>query len=164
MKERAWHAGIDRGLFASRPHPDYSFLVLFGVLQMARLVIFTNGTIGSQWYHWLTNGTNRTIGRANSTIGITIGTNGITNGTIGKTLNDIGIPLVPLGNPEHTPCWFIIDRHVCLVITQKANSILFKGGLLTERFVFDIKWSGIEIKSKRRIWLLIDAVVNYVNP
>ena len=55
-----------------------------------------------QWYHWLTNGTNCTIGRANGTIGITIGTNGITNGTIGKTLNDIGIPLVPLGNPERT--------------------------------------------------------------
>ena len=29
-----------------------------------------------QWYHWLTNGTNYTIGRANGTIGITIGTNG----------------------------------------------------------------------------------------
>ena len=56
------------------------------------------------WYHWLTNGTNCTIGRANGTIGITIGTNGITNGTIGKTLNDIGIPLVPLGNPERTHC------------------------------------------------------------
>ena len=55
-----------------------------------------------QWYHWLTNGTNCTIGRVNGTIGITIGTNGITNGIIGKTLNDIGIPLVPLGNPEHT--------------------------------------------------------------
>ena len=66
---------------------------------------FTNGTIGSQWYHWLTNGTNCTIGRANGTIGITIGTNGITNGTIGKTLNDIGIPLIPLGNPEHTQYW-----------------------------------------------------------
>ena len=38
---------------------------------------FTNGTIGSQWYHWLTNGTSGTIGRANGTIGITIGTNGI---------------------------------------------------------------------------------------
>ena len=54
---------------------------------------FSNGTIDSQWYHWLTNGT---IGRANGTICITIGTNGITNGTIGRTLNDIGIPLVPL--------------------------------------------------------------------
>ena len=40
---------------------------------------FTNGTIGSQWYHWLTNG--------------------FTNGTIGRTLNDIGIPLVPLVEP-----------------------------------------------------------------
>ena len=60
---------------------------------------FTNGTIGSQWHHWLTNGTNSTIGRANGTIGITIGTNGITNGTIGITLNDIGIPLVPLVEP-----------------------------------------------------------------
>ena len=59
----------------------------------------TNGTIGSQWYHWLTNGTNGTIGRANGTIGITISTNGITNGTIGRTLNDIGIPLVPLVEP-----------------------------------------------------------------
>ena len=57
-----------------------------------------------QWYDWLTNGTNCTIGRANGTIGITIGTNGITVGTIDKTLNDIGIPLVRLGNPEHTPC------------------------------------------------------------
>ena len=60
---------------------------------------FTNGSIGSQWYHWLTNGTNGTIGRANGTIGIIIGTNGITNGTIGRTLNDIGIPLVPLVEP-----------------------------------------------------------------
>ena len=59
-----------------------------------------------QWYHWLTNGTNCTIGRANGTIGITIGTNGITNGTIGKTVNDIGIPLVPLGNPERTLCFY----------------------------------------------------------
>ena len=55
--------------------------------------------IGSQWYHWLTNGAIGTIGRANGTIGITIGTNGITNGTIGMTLNDIGIPLVPLVEP-----------------------------------------------------------------
>ena len=66
----------------------------------------TNGTIGRQWYHCLTNGTNCTIGRANGIIGITVcitlGSNGITNGTIGKTLNDICIPLVPLGNPEHT--------------------------------------------------------------
>ena len=60
---------------------------------------FTNGIIGSQWYHWLTNGTNGTIGRANGTIGLTIVTNGITNGTIGKTLNDICIPLVPLVEP-----------------------------------------------------------------
>ena len=45
-----------------------------------------NGTIGSQWYHCLTNGTNCTIGRANGTIGIAIGTNDITNGTIGITL------------------------------------------------------------------------------
>ena len=67
---------------------------------------FTNGTIGSQWYHWHTNGsnstigrTNSTIGRANGTIGITIGTNVITNGTIVITLNDIGIPLVPLVEP-----------------------------------------------------------------
>ena len=67
---------------------------------------FTNGTIGSQWYHWLTIGTNGiigrangTIGRANGTIGITIGTSGITNGTIDRTLNDIGIPLVPLVEP-----------------------------------------------------------------
>ena len=57
---------------------------------------FTNGTIGSQWYHWLINGT---IGSANGTIGITIGTNGKTNGTIGRTLNEIGIPLVPLVEP-----------------------------------------------------------------
>ena len=53
---------------------------------------FTNGTIGSQWYHWLTKGTNGTIGRANGTICITIGING-------RTLNDIGIPLVPLVEP-----------------------------------------------------------------
>ena len=65
--------------------------VLIGSVRGSR-----NGTI----YHWLTNGTNCTIWRANGTIGITIGTNGITNVTIGKTLNDIGIPLVPLGNPE----------------------------------------------------------------
>ena len=52
---------------------------------------FTNGTIGSKWYNWLTN---YTIGTASGTIGIAIGTNGITNGTIGRTLNDIGIPLV----------------------------------------------------------------------
>ena len=56
---------------------------------------FTNGTIGSKWYHRLTNGTIGTIGRANGTIGIAIGT----NGTIGRTLNDIGIPLVPLVEP-----------------------------------------------------------------
>ena len=56
---------------------------------------FTNGS-GSQWYHWLTNGT---IGGANGTIGMTIGTNGFTNGTIGRTLNDFGIPLVPLVKP-----------------------------------------------------------------
>ena len=52
-----------------------------------------------QWYHWLTNGTNSTIGRANGAIDITIGTKGITNGTIGITLNDIGIPLVKLVEP-----------------------------------------------------------------
>ena len=57
---------------------------------------FTNGTIGSQWYHWLTDGT---IRRANGTIGITIGTNGVYNGTIGRTLNNICIPLVPLVEP-----------------------------------------------------------------
>ena len=61
---------------------------------------FTNGTIGSQWYHWLTI---CTIGRANGTIGITIGTNGIANGitndTIGRTLSDFCIPLVPLVEP-----------------------------------------------------------------
>ena len=56
-------------------------------------------TIGSQWYHWLTIGTNGTIGSANGTIGITIGTNGITNRTIGRTLNDIGLPLVPSVEP-----------------------------------------------------------------
>ena len=50
-------------------------------------------------YHWLTNGTNSAIGRANGTIGITVGANGITNGTIGRTLNDVGIPLVPLVKP-----------------------------------------------------------------
>ena len=61
---------------------------------------FTSGTIGRQWYHWLTNGTNGTIGRADGTICITIGTNGNTNGTIGRTLNDIGIPLVPLVEPS----------------------------------------------------------------
>ena len=44
---------------------------------------FTNGTIGSQWYHWLNNCTIclpmvpiGTIGRASGTNGITIGTNG----------------------------------------------------------------------------------------
>ena len=60
---------------------------------------FANGTIGSQWHHWLTNGTNSNIGRANGSIGITIGTNDITNGTIGITLNDISISLVPLVEP-----------------------------------------------------------------
>ena len=42
-------------------------------------------------------------------------------------------------HPDHAriihPCWFIIDLHVCFVITQKANLILFKGCLLTERRV-----------------------------
>ena len=57
------------------------------ILPMVPLV--ANGTIGYQWYRWLTNGT----------IGITIGTNDFTNGTIGRTLNDIGIPLVPLAEP-----------------------------------------------------------------
>ena len=57
---------------------------------------FTNGTIGIQWFHWLSNGTNGTIGRACGTIDITFGTNGFANGTIGRTLNDIGIRLVPL--------------------------------------------------------------------
>ena len=68
---------------------------------------FTNGAIGSQWYHWLTIGANGTIRRANGTVGITIGiigitngTIGITNGTIGRTLNDIGIPLVQLVEPS----------------------------------------------------------------
>ena len=65
---------------------------------------FTNVTIGTQRHHWLTNGSNSTIGRANDTIVITIGTitngtNGITNGTIGLILNDIGMPLVPLVEP-----------------------------------------------------------------
>ena len=77
-------------------------MALFGVLPMVPLVILPMVplvAIGSQWYHWLTNDTNGTIGRANGTIGITIGTNGITSGTIGRTLNDIGIPLVPLVEP-----------------------------------------------------------------
>ena len=68
-------------------------------------------TLAYQWYHWLTIGTNCTIGRANGIIGITIGTNGITISTIGKTLNDIGIPL---GNPEHTlyvPRWVKYESH-----------------------------------------------------
>ena len=65
-------------------------LALFGVPLVAT---------GSQWYHWLTNGTNGTIGRANGTIGITIGTNDITNGNIGRTMNNIGIPLAPLVEP-----------------------------------------------------------------
>ena len=69
---------------------------------MVPLVILPMVPLAYQLYHWLTNGSNCTIGRANGTIGIAIGTNGITNGTIGKTLNDIGIPLVTLGNPEHT--------------------------------------------------------------
>ena len=60
---------------------------------------FTNGTIGSQWYHWLTNGTNCTIGRANGTIGIAIGTNGITNGTIVTLLV---YHWYHWGNPEST--------------------------------------------------------------
>ena len=53
---------------------------------------FTNGTIGSQWYHWQHenperfSATNGTIG-ANVTIGKNVGTNGTIgspNGTIGK--------------------------------------------------------------------------------
>ena len=56
---------------------------------------FTNGSIGSQWYHWLTSVTNGTIGRASGTIGI----NGFTNGTTSRTLNNIGITLVPLVEP-----------------------------------------------------------------
>ena len=47
---------------------------------------FTNGTIGSQWFHWLTNGT-------------IMGASGIIGITIGRTMNDIGIPLVPLVEP-----------------------------------------------------------------
>ena len=39
---------------------------------------FTNGTIGSQWYHWLTNGT---------------------NGTIGKPMVPLTLPLVPMVKP-----------------------------------------------------------------
>ena len=77
-------------------------MALFGVLPMVPLVILPTVplvAIGSQWCHWLTNGTNGTNWRANGTIGITIGTNGITNGTIVRTLNDIGIPLVPLVEP-----------------------------------------------------------------
>ena len=75
-------------------HPSFTMRA-FGVLPMVPLEILpmvplvANGTIGSQWYHWLTIGT---IGSANGTIGIT-------NGTIGRTLNDIGIPLVPLVEP-----------------------------------------------------------------
>ena len=57
------------------------------ILPMVSLV-----AIGRQWFNWLPNGTNGTIGRANGTIGITIGT----NGTIDRIINDIGIPLVPL--------------------------------------------------------------------
>ena len=78
---------------------------------------FTNSTIGSKWYHWLTNGTN---GRANGTIDIAIGTNDITNGTFGKTLNDIGIPLVPLGNHGHTHCYRsgrFLPTRLCILST-----------------------------------------------
>ena len=32
----------------------------------------SNGTIGSQWFHWLNNGTNGTEGRARYTIGRTL--------------------------------------------------------------------------------------------
>ena len=79
------------------------------ILPMVQLV--ANGTIGFQWYHWLTNGT---IGLPMLPLAyqwyqcyhwLTNGTNcttGRANGTIGKTLNDFGMPLVPLGNPEHT--------------------------------------------------------------
>ena len=77
-----------------------------------------------QWYHWLTNGTNCTIGRANGTIGITIGTNGITNGTIGKTLNDNGIPLVPLGNPEHTLNKFVFVSFFFFTIFVVVNLLV----------------------------------------
>ena len=91
-------------IMISRPHNLYPLTLHFYIGSVrgspnGTIGNFTNGTIGSQCYHWLTNGTNGTIGRINSTIGITIGTNGITNGTIGRTLNDIGIPLVPLVEP-----------------------------------------------------------------
>ena len=70
-------------------------MVTFGVLPMVPLVILPMVPLVGIWYHWLTIGTNCTIGRANGTIGITIGTNGIIIGTIGKTLNDIGTIVKP---------------------------------------------------------------------
>ena len=94
------HNALELGLPQEQLKKEVSMKRFFG----KTLALFGVLPIGSQWYHWLTNGTNFTIGRANGAIGITIGTNGITNGTIGKTLNDIGMPLVPLGNPEHTHC------------------------------------------------------------
>ena len=74
--------------------------------------------------HWLTNGTN-------CTIGITIGTNGITNGTIGKTLNDIGIPLVPLGNPGRTQSFDQFKKKVQYLLIRirlHVFSLAFRAG------------------------------------
>ena len=110
--------------------PFQLILAPFGVLPMVPLVvILPMVTIGSQWSHWLTNGTNCTVGRANGTIGITIGTNGITNGTIGKTLNDIGIPLVPLGNPERTH--FFIGELIPFINSYFGQLVLFLWSIRT---------------------------------
>ena len=60
---------------------------------------FTNGTTGSQWYHWLPENpegfsvANGTIG-ANDTIGQNIGT----NGTVGSPNSTIGKPSVVNSN------------------------------------------------------------------
>ena len=54
---------------------------------------FTNGTIGSQWYHWHPENPER-FSATNGTIGanVTIGGNLGTNGTIGSPYDTIGKP------------------------------------------------------------------------
>ena len=86
-RERSWTRNSQFGYFKSGESYVIDAVLFAGIGSVrgspsGTIGNFTNGTIGSQWYHWLTNGTNGTIWRA--------------NGTIGRTMNDIGIPLVPL--------------------------------------------------------------------
>ena len=82
------------------PEQSHCRLAPFGVLPLVPLVILPTVPLAYQWYHWLTNGTNCTIGRANGTIGITIDTNGIANGTIGKNLERYWYTIGTIGKPR----------------------------------------------------------------